>query len=182
MTPQHEFESELVGVSPLMMGQILFFLMIVVPLGAIPVLVPVPFDLEWFYYVPMVYGIFWTLIGTQFELNFAWFDYNFLLHVTPTIILNIIFILFIVRYYNAIASKWDTIAVGIFSFLFPLGIDLFLCGYFSIEGAFTESYYGPYPLMLIIGLIMLYRVPGPIVDIPTLSSFTGDNEEEESNE
>lgn len=144
------------------MGQILFFLMMVLPLGTFPVEVVY---VDWFgpvRYSAMLYGLLWNLNSLEISLNTLWFDSAFLFLALPVIVLDIIFVFEIVRYYKALVSRKHVIIVGALSFLMPLLISTITLMVFPIAGV----YVGPLPFMIITGLLLLYRVPGPEIDRP----------------
>jgi len=143
------------------MGQILFLLMRVLPLGI--------FAMECFIgwggrvlYSAMPYGILWNLNLLEISLNTLWLDSVFLIQAIPVIVLNIIFVFEVVRYYKALVSRKHVIIVGALSFLIPLVHTVLVIGLLPL----TEAYYGPLPFLLITGLLLLYRVPGPEIDRP----------------
>jgi len=145
------------------MGQILFLLMMVLPLGTFPV--PVYFYVDWFgpiIYSATPYGILWYFNSLEFSLNTLWLDPSFLFLALPVIILNIIFVFEVVRYYKALVSRKHVMIVGALSFLVPLVYTVLVSWYFTV----SQVYFGPLPFLLITGLLLLYRVPGPEVDQP----------------
>jgi len=147
-------EMELYGVSP---GVIAFIMAVVtasVPLGYIP--------------DGMIYSVLWVLpLGYGFaESPFGFFYFYFLdpfvIFVTlPLTILNIMFAVWIVRYYNAKTSKYTAIFIGILSILLPSALFLYLN---MMAGSILLLY--PIPIQFIVGLILLWRIEGPDVISP----------------
>ena len=88
------------------------------------------------------------------------FDSAFLIHAIPVIALNFTFVFEVVRYYKALVSRKHVIIVGALSFLVPMVYTVLVSWYFSVSGA----YFGPLPFLLITGLLLLYKVPGPETD------------------
>lgn len=150
-------DSDLIGVSPWLMGQIIFFLMMVLPLGITAIESSYHTDLGINQTAPQLYSVLWILNDLGLFFNAMWFDYEFIMMAFPTIILNIIFILIIIGYYRGMISRNNTIIVGIFSFLIPLGVTMLRDGIFLSGG----GYVGPLPFLSIVGLLMLCRVRGP---------------------
>ena len=171
MTNDASSDSDLVGVRPWLMGQIMFFLMMILPLGSIPLEYPIG---VWFpSYAPRIYGVLWTFdFGPYlhgFALNTMWFDYNFLMLIFPTLILNVIFVLVIIGYYKGMINRNITILVGVLSVLIPVGATILTTGIFLAGG----EYVGSLPILLIVSLIFLHRVPGP--EIITTESISDAN-------
>ena len=164
MTIDASSDSDLVGVRPWLMGQIMFFLMMILPLGSIPIEYPIGWWLP--LYAPRIYGVLWTFdfdpYSPGFALNTMWFDYNFLMLIFPTFILNVIFVLVIVGYYKGMINRNITLLVGVLSVLIPVGATMLTTGIFLAGG----EYVGSLPFLFLAGLIMLYRVRGPEIDIP----------------
>ncbi|MGY5859138.1 MAG: hypothetical protein RTU63_07200 [Candidatus Thorarchaeota archaeon] len=175
MAKVYVIESDLVGVRPWLMGQIQFFLMLIIPLGSIPV---ATLGYDWYLYtryISMPYGLLWKLEGLNISFNTLWGDSYFLVQAIPILVLNIIFVLEIVRYYKALVSRKRVVIVGALSFLIPLIISTISFMVFPI----SEAYVGPMPFLLIAGLIMLYRIPGPEIEpIEFLSDYIEVMEEE----
>ncbi len=157
-------DSDLVGVRPWLMGQIMFFLMMVLPLGSIPI----EYHVDWWFprYAPRIYGVLWTFdlspYSYEFALNTMWVDYSFFMLIFPTFILNVIFILALIQYYKGMIDRNITFLVGVLSVLTPVVVTMLTTGIFLAGG----EYVGPLPFLFIVGLIMLYRVRGPEIDIP----------------
>jgi hypothetical protein len=139
------------------MGQILFFLMMALPLGTFPV----ENHSNWWFdvveYVAMPYGILWKLESLTLSPNTLWLAPSFLFLAIPVVVLNAIFVFYVVRYYNALTSRKHVITVGFLSFLIPLVYTVL------VRQLLPESpaYFGPLPFLLITGLFLLYKIPGP---------------------
>jgi len=171
MTNDASSDYDLVGVRPWLMGQIMFFFMMILPLGCIPI----EYEVDWWprVYAPRIYGVLWTYdfdpYSPGFALNTMWVDYNFLLLIFPTFILNVIFVLVLVGYYKGMINRNITILVGVLSVLIPVGATILTTGIFLAGG----EYVGSLPILLIVALIFLHRVPGP--EIIKTESFSDSN-------
>lgn len=137
------------------MGEILFFLMLILPLGLFPSLEYVTWS--WQQLIPVLYGLFWTWDFQKISLNTHWLNAEFLTYVFPTIVFDIILILAVIGFYEGIISSRNTILIGISSTLVPLSTSIVTNSLFMQNGA----YVGPLPFMFLFSLILLYKVPGP---------------------
>ena len=178
LTDDLVLESDLVGVPPWLMGQILFFLLVVLPIGTIPVEV---YGTDWLWngfarYTAMMYGLLWKLNSFQFAPNDLWLDPAYLLFAIPVIVLNLIFVFEVVRYYKALISRKHVVIVGTLSFLIPLALAVLTRALIPA----SDSYFGPLPFLLIAGLLMLFKVPGPEIEpIVYLSEILTESDLEE---
>jgi len=143
----------------------------ILPLGSIPIECQIGW--RFLVYAPRIYGVLWTFdldpYSRGFSLNTMWFDYNFLMLIFPTFILNVIFVLVIIGYYKGMINRNITILIGVLSVLIPVGATILTTGIFLAGG----EYVGSLPILLIVALIFLHRVPGP--EIIATESFSDSN-------
>ena len=178
LTDDLVLESDLVGVEPWLMGKILFFLMMVIPIGTIPV---ERYGVDWLWssfarYTAMMYGLFWKLDSFELSPNNLWLDPAYLLFAIPVIVLNIIFAFEVVRYYKALVSRKHVLIVGTMSFLVPLLLAMIT----RVLLPESAAYFGPLPFLLIVGLLLLYKIPGPEIEpIVYLSDILQESDMEE---
>lgn len=148
-------ESDLIGINPWLIGEILFLIWFIIPLGFFPSEYYPNWDMQRI--TPFLYGLFWTWHFLGFSINTHWFDINFLSYTFPTVFLSFIYILVIITFYDARCSLRTTLSVGLASVLLPF-LPLFATNNLFIEDG---GYTGPLPILFILSLILLYRVPGP---------------------
>ena len=132
---EHSTEIELYGVRPGVIAVIMFFASFILPFGFFANDWGVPIALLMILVNPFIY--------------------------LPLTLLNILYAIWIVRYYQAKASKDSTIMLGLLSIILPTGIVLYLSG---LLGDFIVIY--PIPIQFIVGLIILWRIDGPEVISP----------------
>ncbi len=148
---------EMYGVNPKLITQIMILVTLIVPFGYIP---PGWNALLWDPGVIGVYGLLWFL-GSGFEFNRG---LHFLQPgiIIPTLILsifNFLFVLQIWKYYLRKTSLRRVLLIGIASLIYPTLLD-----FMSTVGFVPISMIGiiwPIPIQFIIGLILLYKIPGP---------------------
>ncbi|MFW9843874.1 MAG: hypothetical protein ACFFEV_04805 [Candidatus Thorarchaeota archaeon] len=169
MRDDENIEPVLVGVKPWLMGEILFLLLLVIPLGIIEGSVPDSHFLGVDIIVPKTYGLFWIFNTLQIDLNTLWFSYEFLMLTVLTLILDTIFVLVIIGFYKGLFSRRILLVVSVLSFLIP-AITIGLTSGLIREGA---GYVGPLPILQIIGALMVFRVPGPTRETWDTLSNTG---------
>jgi hypothetical protein len=160
ISPLSGVHSELYGVTPKLIAQIMILVTLIVPLGYISSGWHANLFLFWDPGVIGVYGLLWFL-GSGFEFNHG---LHFLQPnvIVPTLILgifNILFVLQIWKYYMRKTSLRRVLLIGIASLIYPALLD-----FMSTIGYVTISMIGivwPIPIQFIIGLILLYKIPGP---------------------
>jgi len=128
-------EIELYGVSPGVIALIMFIVSLIFPLGFIATEIGIPIFLIMVLFYPFIF--------------------------LPLTILNILFVIWIVRYYQAKASKNSVLMLGLLSIILPTMFALYITGLF---GQFMVIY--PIPIQFIVGLIILWRIEGPEVISP----------------
>jgi hypothetical protein len=156
---QFSTEMELYGVSP---GVVAFFMILItatVPLGFIPessILFP-----------SMIYGLLWVYtlnlpFGAPFgNLPIIILDPIWIYITLPLTILNVVYAIWVVRYYKAKTSRYNVAMVGLVSIILPPLLIIYFSG---MLGGFELIY--PIPIQFILGLIILWRVEGPEVISP----------------
>ncbi|MBN2230494.1 MAG: hypothetical protein JW779_12980 [Candidatus Thorarchaeota archaeon] len=156
MNEKTKHDSGLVGISPCFIGQILFILLCVVPLGLFASLEYVHWS--WMSIVPVFYGLIWTFFSYRgFSLNTYWLDSEFLMHAFPTVIFNIIYVVVIYGFYEGMISRRNTVLAGIASLVVPFLTSLVTNNLFLTTG----EYVGPLPILFLLSLVLFYRIPGP---------------------
>jgi len=156
---QFSTEMELYGVSP---GVVAFFMILItamVPLGFIPessILFP-----------SMIYGLLWNYssnlpFGAPFgNLPIIVLDPYWIYITLPLTILNVVYAIWVVRYYKAKTSRYNVVMVGLVSIILPPLLIIYFSG---MLGGFELIY--PIPIQFILGLIILWRIEGPEVISP----------------
>lgn len=134
-TDEFSTEVELYGVSPGVIAVIMFVVSLIVPLGFIATGPGMPIFLIMALFYPIIF--------------------------LPLTILNILYVVWIVRYYQAKASKNSVLMLGLLSIILPTVFALYITGLF---GEFMVIY--PIPIQFIAGLLILWRIEGPEVISP----------------
>lgn len=129
---QFATEMELNGVSPGTIAIIMFIVSIIFPIGIF---------LDF-------YPVFLLLVIAS--------PYLFL----PLTLLNILFAIWMVRYYQGKGTYYNVLLLGFLSVIVPTAIILFLSG---LLGDFV--FFIPIPIQFIIGVIILWKYEGPEVEI-----------------
>ena len=125
-------EMELYGVSPGIIAMIMFVISIVFPFGIIPGEQFFPISLIFVFVNPIIF--------------------------LPATILNILFAVWIVRYYQAKSSKDSVYVLGILSVILPSILMLYLTG--------LSMVIYPIPIQFLTGIILLWKFVGPYVITP----------------
>lgn len=157
MSEVEDSEPEMVGVNPRVIAIFMIIVLLFVPLGYITR--EVVFFIGWF---PGsgIYGLFW-IFGIGFLISgFHVFDLNYLTMTLTLSIFNLLFVAQIVRYYQGKTTKKSALGIGVISLIFPELLVLI-----SAAGAalplFLVGIVWPIPIQFIVGLIFLYKIPGP---------------------
>jgi hypothetical protein len=82
----------------------------------------------------------------------------------PLTILNIAYIWKVVRYYRGDCTRYSAIWVGMLSLVLPTLIAICITIPLNPSGGFV--FIGPIPLQFIVGLIFMYKIPGPEMTSP----------------
>lgn len=142
---------DMYGVSPCMIA----FLMTLVTLLSPYASYHVEFVFFGFFIMPGLYAPAWVwFYGFSPGIHFLnpFFSFTTFLLGIP----NLVFLVWIIRYYQGKTSRFNAITVGAVSVLFPLLVALS-----SLNLEFLTVYNGPVPIQFIIGLVLLYRIEGP---------------------
>ncbi|MFW9811538.1 MAG: hypothetical protein ACFFF9_03715, partial [Candidatus Thorarchaeota archaeon] len=107
-----------------------------------------------------------TLLNIIYAFMTIFFDYFlYMWFVIPAIILNILFGVWFVRYYQAKSSKDSALMWGISSVMLPTLIHLFVSTYlFRLTHVLVIIF--PFPLQFLAGLAILRKIEGPEVISP----------------
>ena len=120
---------------------------------------------------PILYGLFWVYVlsvpGNGFEL----FDFYFTWLTIPLSILNLLYLWQMVRYYQGKSTRFRAVLLGVLSITLPTILSLTTTG--IINPFIIFIFIGPLPIQFLVGLIIMYRVPGP--DLP--SAFSSEMED-----
>ncbi|MFW9832765.1 MAG: hypothetical protein ACFFEK_02125 [Candidatus Thorarchaeota archaeon] len=157
---EYSTEMELYGVSPNFIAFIMFFTMLLAPLGYVPEFID---SIFYFSIDPKVYSFMWQIFFDpfHFDFHFALVSFPEMFFMLPFTILNWVYAYLIVRYYQGKTSKYLPVMVGTLSVLVPLLASI----YWSVIHVQSEIIY-PIPLQFIIGSLLLWRIEGPEVISP----------------
>ncbi|MFW9787944.1 MAG: hypothetical protein ACFFE2_05250 [Candidatus Thorarchaeota archaeon] len=157
---EYSSEMEMYGVSPRVIAIIMFLITMIAPQGYVPHNLSIP---PVFYLEPMIYSFLWkiSLQPLHSTLPFCGWSTMDLFALLPLTVLNWVFALWVVRYYQARSSRYNTIMLGVIANLLPL----FLIYYYSAPFPEYHIIY-PIPIQFILGLIILWRIEGPEVISP----------------
>jgi hypothetical protein len=154
-----EPEPELYGTSPRVIAFFMILATLILPFGYISGSSFIIFYFDFF--DTGFYGLFWVL---GYEL---FYSYGF--HILPPSlwisscslsIFNLLFAILLVRYYQGRTSKQHVLLIGAVSFIYPALLVLTQAWFFSLPPYLTGIVW-PIPIQFIIGLILLYKIPGP---------------------
>ncbi|MGD9395070.1 MAG: hypothetical protein PVJ05_01445 [Candidatus Thorarchaeota archaeon] len=149
---------EIYGVNPKLMAQIMILVTLIVPLGYIS---------PGWHSIPLsnlgaigAYGLLWFLgSGVEFNRGLHFLQPSVMVPTFILSIFNIIFVFQIWKYYQRQTSLRRVLLIGIASLIYPPLLD-----FMSTVGYVSISMIGiilPIPVQFIIGLILLYKIPGP---------------------
>ena len=133
-TDEFSTEMERYGVSPGIIAMIMILTSLIVPFGFIPNF-GIPIFLAMIFILPYLF--------------------------IPLTLLNILYALGIVRYYQAKNSKDLAVVLGLLSIILPTGLIL----YFSALAGYVIVIY-PIPIQFIVGIFILWKFEGPEVISP----------------
>ncbi|MFW9806592.1 MAG: hypothetical protein ACFFFK_07685 [Candidatus Thorarchaeota archaeon] len=145
-------ELELYGTSPGVIAIFLIIATLMIPSGMIPSGTS-PYGTDWY-----IYSLLWIYSsGGLFGGGFRAFNMDLFLTL-PLCILNVVFAIWIIRYYQAKTTKYTAMTIGLLSVLLPTILVLYFSGLVVIVY--------PLPIQFIIGLLILWRIEGPEVISP----------------
>ena len=109
-------------------------------------------------------AILWTLNMTEFGFSFHFITYSLLVMI-PFLMFRVAFVYQITRYYQGKTTRERTTVVAILS-------DAPILALYVVYFIITSGIYGgiglnfPLPIMMILGLLLLWRSPVPEVTVP----------------
>jgi len=165
MNKEEDPDLELYGTSPGVIGFFMILISLIVPIGIVPFnafiilggYAPVDF---------MIYSLIWFYVP-EYYLPFGLIPLFFLLNIwitLPLTIFNIAYIWKIIRYYRGQCTRYSVVWVGLLSIILPTLIALATMSILSPAGGWL--FIEPIPLQFIVGLIFLYKIPGPEMTSP----------------
>ena len=169
MTEEEDPDLELLGTPPGVIAFFMILITLIVPLGVIPSNVfMLLFGGMMMGAIPnyTIYSILWVIVpGVPIQLTFnplfmmanIWFT-------IPLTIFNIAYIWKMIRYYRGKCTRYSVFWVGLLSITIPTVLALVLTGFVSPSGGYAMI--GPIPIQFIVGLIFLYKYPGPEMTSP----------------
>ena len=147
---EYSTEMELYGVSPTIIGMVMFAITMIVPFGFVSDWIGFPWGVIWF---PMIYSLFWGFGHYRFFI----FSIQDITAFLPFTLLNWLYVYWIVRYYQAKRTGFAVIAVGLLSLFLPGAVTVLWS--LLIVGHLVIIY--PLPIQFILGLLILRRIEGP---------------------
>ena len=169
MTDERESDRELIGIAPGTIALIMGIITIVVPLGIVPTSYGMS-ENGLAFIEPIIYGLFWSYVPYWYN-PYSFFNIFFTWLTIPLSFLNLLYLRQIVRYYQGKTTKYNAIWAGIFSITIPTILSLATSGIVTPSGIF--DFIGPIPIQFLVGLFILYRIPGP--ELP--SAFSSEMED-----
>lgn len=168
--------NDLYGVSPGVIAVIMALFTILTPYAIVPSwwVLGYPLYLE----PDIIYSLFWALGGSEWTWHLYVFTvYNPLLLWTtlPLGFVNAIYALKIVRYYQDRATKDSVLRWAGAAFMVPIivmyiqGQTWILLGLFDptiLWGSFSGGYFGPIPIQIAAGLLLIHRIRAPELVTP----------------
>ena len=152
---EYSTEMELYGVSPTIIGMIMFSITVIVPFGYVSDWIGLPWGVIW---SPMIYSLFWGFNGYRFVI----LSVQDITALVPFTFLNWLYAYWIVRYYQAKRTGFAVVAIGLISLFLPGSIAII---WYLLVGANLAFIY-PIPIQFILGLLILQRIEGPEVISP----------------
>jgi len=150
---------ELYGTNPRVIAFLMTFVTFIVPFGYLP-----PSSAVFSYFSSAhafdgIYGLLW-FFGFANDFGFGYFGFHFLriglMFITVVLsIFNLLFAREVVRFYQGKTSQKQILLVGMVSLIYP---NLFALTPLPLT---IFGIIWPIPIQFIIGLIILYRIPGP---------------------
>jgi len=175
ISEETDSETDLYGVSPWLIGQLMFIVTILVPIGYVPMDNGIIVVTSWLF-GPFLYGLLWVwFLSSQSPFvipGFSLFNLQYMWILVPLSIFSILFLRQMVRYYQGKSSRDSVLVVGFLSFLFPSLVCLIqtlLVSLIQIQSALDLSQFSiviPIPIQFIIGLVILHKIEGPEVTSP----------------
>ena len=157
---------ELYGTSPGVIAFFMILISLIVPIGVIPMNAFLIFSGWGMGPDFMIYSLLWSY-SPNLHISFTFIPVFMLLNiwmVLPLTLFNIAYIYQIVRYYRGHCTRYSAIWVGMLSLTIPTVFSLVTGGFLQPGGVF--SFVGPIPIQFIVGLLFMYKFPGPEMTSP----------------
>jgi hypothetical protein len=154
-------KSDLYGVSPAIIAEIMAFVTIFTPYAVIPAQWAWLFLIDVFYSQPLFYSLLWVFTPRFHDnLLIALLHPEILWFTGPYSLFNIVFAVKVVRYYQGKANKLSVIKYGLVSLLMPSILLTCLLSFASSE-LVALGLVWPIPIQFLIGIALLHFVSGP---------------------
>ncbi|MHA1949905.1 MAG: hypothetical protein ACXAAO_13750 [Candidatus Thorarchaeota archaeon] len=159
MSDVEDSYSEFYGVSPRLIATIMILVTVIVPIGYIPagaIILLIPSI-----HVYGTFGLFWFL-GSGFDINtgFHFLQPPLMVYTLFLSIFNILYVLQVVKYYQGKTTNQRVLLVGAVSLIYPALLVLITAAIVLLPLQMIHVIW-PIPIQFIIGLILLYKIPGP---------------------
>jgi len=165
VTEEEDPDLELLGTPPGVIAFFMILITLIVPLGVLPwnafILLGGGIYADF-----MIYSLIWVYIP-GFYIPFIWMPLFILVNIwftLPLTIFNVAYIWKIIRYYRGNCSRYSVIWVGLLSITIPTVFVLATTGFLNPTSGLIII--GPIPIQFIVGLIFLYKFPGPEMTSP----------------
>ncbi|MFX1332002.1 MAG: hypothetical protein ACFE9W_10610 [Promethearchaeota archaeon] len=153
--------SDLYGVSPTIIAEIMAFVTIFTPYAIIPAQWAWLFLTDVFYSQPLFYSLLWVFTPRFHDnLLIALIQPEILWSTVPYSLFNIVFAVKVVRYYQGKANKFSVIKYGLVSLMIP-SILLTCVLSFGSSDLVVLGPVWPIPIQFLVGLALLHFVSGP---------------------
>jgi hypothetical protein len=159
--------SDLIGVSPRLIAEIMGIITLIVPFGIIPTSVTM-INIGLVFEQPIIYGLLWVYTPIS-VIHYSVYNFYFTWITIPFSILNVLYFRHVVRYYQGKTSRYNATWMGVFSITLPTIFSLATTGIFNPFLIF--GFIGPIPIQFIAGLIIMHRIPGPMLPSPFSSEM-----------
>jgi len=175
VTDDDNSEMELYGVSPWVIGFIMFIISLITPLGIVLSNGTLIALTAW-YGAPFIYGLLWVFewsyYGDFYFSSIRFLDLSYMWMLIPLSIFSILYIRQIIRYYFGRSSRDSAVMVGILSIIFPSLVWLLTSSSLALLlGTYGFALIIPIPIQFIAGLIFLRKFEGPEVISPWPGQF-----------
>ncbi|MFW9863883.1 MAG: hypothetical protein ACFFET_16455 [Candidatus Thorarchaeota archaeon] len=154
-------KSDLYGVSPVIIAEVMAFVTLFTPYAVIPAHWAWLFLTDVFYSQPLFYSLLWVFTPRIHDnLLVAFIHPEILWSTGPYSLFNIVFALKVVRYYQGKANKPSVIKYGLISLLMPSILLTCLLSLASFDLVILGLVW-PIPIQFLVGLALLHFVSGP---------------------
>ncbi|TFG99104.1 hypothetical protein E4H12_03865 [Candidatus Thorarchaeota archaeon] len=166
MTGEEDPDLELYGTSPGVIAFFMILISLIAPIGIIPFNAWVVLGGGIGYSNLMIYSLIWSY-SPDLYIPFALMPIFTLSNIWLTIpltILNLAYIRQIIHHYRGKCTRYSAIWIGILSITIPTLIVLATTGILFPSGPLI--FIGPIPIQFIVGLIFMFKYPGPEMTSP----------------